>query len=59
MPRLPEWERIAWAIAEAAERVILGQQTVDQSLDRLQAEVDRMLAKRRFLLDRQRPGAGS
>ena len=58
-PRLPEWERIAWAIAEAAERVILGQQTVDASLDQLQAEVDRMLAKRRFLLDRQKPGAGS
>jgi multiple sugar transport system substrate-binding protein len=59
MPQLPEWERIAWAIAEAAERAILGQQTVDQSLDQLQTEVDRMLAKRRFLLDRQRPGAGS
>jgi multiple sugar transport system substrate-binding protein len=53
MPRLPEWERIAWAIAEAAERTILGQQTVDQSLDQLQTEVNRMLAKRRFLLDRR------
>ena len=53
MPRLPEWERIAWAIAEAAERAILGQQTIDQSLDQLQTEVDRMLAKRRFLLDRR------
>ena len=58
MPRVPEWERIAWAIAEAAERVILGQQTMDQSLDRLQAEVDRMLAKRRFLLDQHARGAG-
>jgi len=57
MPRLPEWERIAWAIAEAAERAVLGQQTVDQSLDQLQAEVDRMLSKRRFLLDRQPGGA--
>ena len=53
MPRLPEWERIAWAIAEAAERAILGQQTVDRSLDQLQTEVDRMLAKRRYLLDRR------
>lgn len=58
MPRVPEWERIAWAIAEAAERVVLGQQTVDQSLDELQTEVDRMLDKRRFLLDRQGKGAG-
>jgi multiple sugar transport system substrate-binding protein len=58
MPRVPEWERIAWGIAEAAERVVLGQQTVDQSLDQLQTEVDRMLDKRRFLLDRQRKGAG-
>jgi multiple sugar transport system substrate-binding protein len=57
MPRVPEWERIAWAIAEAAERVILRQQTVDRSLDQLQAEVDGMLAKRRFLLDRPARGA--
>ncbi|HVN75524.1 MAG TPA: sugar ABC transporter substrate-binding protein [Thermoanaerobaculaceae bacterium] len=53
MPRVPEWERIAWAIAEAAERVILGQQSADASLGQLQTEVDRMLAKRRFLLDRR------
>jgi multiple sugar transport system substrate-binding protein len=58
MPRLPEWERIAWAIAEAAERAVLGRQTVDQSLDQLQTEVDLMLAKRRFLLDRRAGGAG-
>ena len=57
MPRVPEWEHIAWAIAEATERVILGQQTEDQSLDRLQTEVDRMLEKRRFLLDRRARGA--
>jgi multiple sugar transport system substrate-binding protein len=58
MPRLPEWERIAWAIAEAAERAVLGQQTVDQSLDQLQAEVDAMLSKRRFLLDRHEEETG-
>ena len=52
MPKVPEWERIATAIAEAAERVILGRQSVDRSLDQLQADVDAMLAKRRFLLDR-------
>ncbi len=53
MPKVPEWERIATAIAEAAERVILGNQTEDRSLDQLQTEVDRMLEKRRFLLDRK------
>ena len=56
MPRVPEWERTAWAIAESAERVILGQQTEEQSLDQLQTEVDRMLEKRRFLLDRETRG---
>ncbi len=56
MPRVPEWERIAWAIAEAAERVILGQQSDDASLAQLQTEVDRVLAKRRFLLDRRARG---
>lgn len=57
MPRVPEWERIATAIAEATERVILGQQTEDKSLDQLQTEVDRILEKRRFLLDRHAGGA--
>jgi multiple sugar transport system substrate-binding protein len=58
MPKVPEWERIATAIAEAAERVILGNQTEDRSLDQLQIEVDRMLDKRRFLLDRKSGGGG-
>lgn len=57
MPRVPEWEHIAWAIAEATERVILGQQSEERSLDQLQTEVDRTLEKRRFLLDRQPKGA--
>jgi multiple sugar transport system substrate-binding protein len=56
MPQVPEWERIATAIAEAAERVILGRQTVDQSLAQLQREVDAMLAKRRSLLARAAKG---
>jgi multiple sugar transport system substrate-binding protein len=56
MPQVPEWERIATAIADAAERVIVGHQTIDRSLERLQGDVDAMLAKRRVLLERRRGG---
>ena len=56
MPQVPEWERIATAIAEAAERVVLGRQDVGQSLQRLQGDVDAMLARRRFLLARGHGG---
>jgi multiple sugar transport system substrate-binding protein len=56
LPQVPEWERIATAIAEAAERAILGRQNVDQALTQLQREVDAMLAKRRSLLARAAGG---
>lgn len=51
-PKVPEWERIATRVAEAAEQVMRGNRDLDEALAALDADVDRMLEKRRWLLDR-------
>ncbi|MFI5257832.1 MAG: sugar ABC transporter substrate-binding protein [Gemmatimonadales bacterium] len=55
-PAVPEWELIASRVASAAERAARGRQTVDQALASLDAEVDAILEKRRWILS-QRQGA--
>jgi multiple sugar transport system substrate-binding protein len=47
---VPEIELIVSRVAQAAERVARGQQTVDQALAALDADVDGILEKRRWLL---------
>jgi multiple sugar transport system substrate-binding protein len=49
-PAVPEIELIVSLVAQAAERAARGQQTVDQALAGLDAEVDRVLEKRRWLM---------
>jgi multiple sugar transport system substrate-binding protein len=51
-PRIPEWERIATRVLEAGEQAVRGGRTVDQVLADLDRDVDRMLEKRRWLLER-------
>ena len=54
LPRVPEWERIAdkvWVYAEAAIR---DRMTIDEALAALDREVDQILEKRRWMLDRER-----
>jgi multiple sugar transport system substrate-binding protein len=51
-PKIPEWERIADEITRHAESAIRGQVTIDEALAALDREVDRMLEKRRWLLER-------
>ncbi len=58
-PRVPEWERIATAISRAAEAAVRGDATPDEALARLDREVDAILAKRRWLLARERAEAGT
>lgn len=53
-PQVPEWERIATRIYEIADRVIRGAATVEEGLEQLDRDVDRMLDKRRWLLDHKR-----
>ncbi|MEO8602330.1 MAG: extracellular solute-binding protein, partial [bacterium] len=56
-PKIPEWERIATTITRYAEAAVRGDLSVDAALAGLDRDVDRILAKRRWLLDRaQAPG---
>lgn len=50
-PKVPEWERIAWEMQYAAERVVLTHEPPDAVLARLDHTVDGILAKRRALVD--------
>lgn len=51
-PKIPEQERIAQKIREYAEAVVIGGMSIDEALRRLDADVDRILEKRRWLLER-------
>ncbi len=59
-PTIPEWERIADRIAHYAEKAVRGELGEDEALAALNRDVDRILAKRRWLLERAQasPGAG-
>jgi len=50
IPAVPEIELIVSRVAQAAESAARGQQTIDQALAGLDADVDRILEKRRWLL---------
>ncbi len=52
-PKIPEWERIARSLGRYAEAVIRDEMTVDEALSSLDADVDRMLEKRRWMLARK------
>ncbi|MCC6766869.1 MAG: sugar ABC transporter substrate-binding protein [Deltaproteobacteria bacterium] len=51
-PTVPEWERIAAKITEHAEDVVRGAVALDDALTALDRDVDAMLEKRRWMLDR-------
>jgi len=51
-PKIPEWERIADEITRHAEAAIRGQVTIDEALAALDRNVDAMLEKRRWLIER-------
>jgi multiple sugar transport system substrate-binding protein len=50
-PKVPEWESIATRVQEHLESVIKRQSTLDEALVALDADADRVLEKRRWLLD--------
>jgi multiple sugar transport system substrate-binding protein len=52
-PKIPEWEQIATRIWERTEAVIRGAETSAESMEKLDADVERILAKRRWLLERK------
>lgn len=52
-PKIPEWELIYMRVLEHAQMSILGGTPADESLASLDAAVDRILEKRRWLLARR------
>ena len=56
-PKVPEWESIATRLFEHLDRVIRRQSTLDAALAALDADADRILEKRRWLLERRSPDA--
>jgi multiple sugar transport system substrate-binding protein len=52
LPKIPEWERIASRIAVCAEKAARGEMAPATALEALNTEADRILEKRRWLLER-------
>lgn len=52
-PKVPEWEQIATLFYEHSETAIRGRATTDQALAALERDVNRLLEKRRWLLERK------
>jgi len=57
-PKLPEWERIFQEMQRAAERVVQRTQAIDAATTELDAWVDALLEKRRWLRARTLAAAG-
>jgi multiple sugar transport system substrate-binding protein len=57
-PKVPEWESICIRLQEQAERAVRGKAAPDSVLADFDRDVDRMLEKRRWLVERQVSGAG-
>jgi multiple sugar transport system substrate-binding protein len=58
-PRVPEWEQIANLLQDRAEAVIRGAVPLDTALVRFDRDVDRLLEKRRWMLEREGIGAAA
>jgi len=53
IPKVPEVELIATRVFESAEQVIRGGRPAGAALEELDRDVDRILEKRRWMLDRE------
>lgn len=56
-PKVPEWERIATEMRLVGEQVANGRISVDAAAAELDRRTDRILEKRRWMLDQQAAGA--
>ncbi|MFH1679281.1 MAG: sugar ABC transporter substrate-binding protein [Candidatus Eisenbacteria bacterium] len=57
-PKVPEWEQIAMRLRDRAEEAIRGARDPEAVLEALDNDVDRILEKRRWLLERRLRGGG-
>ncbi|MEW5838824.1 MAG: extracellular solute-binding protein [Pseudomonadota bacterium] len=55
VPQVAEWERIASALMRHAERAARGLVSEEQALADINQEADRILSKRRWMLEQQKP----
>ena len=53
-PKVPEWENISLRLQDKVEAMVLGHARPDSALAALDRDVDRILEKRRWLIDRER-----
>ena len=51
-PKVPEWERIATEMRLTGERVVHRVRTIDQAVTELDRKTDEILAKRRWMLEK-------
>ena len=58
-PAVPEWERIANEMQLVAAQAIAGELTIDQAVVEMDRRTDRILEKRRWILDHPHPAAGA
>ena len=56
VPKVPEWERIATELKLVVERVVRGDLPASGVPAKLDARADRILEKRRWMLDRRAQG---
>ncbi len=57
-PKIPEWEEIRKRVQDRAEQAVHGALTPDSALTLLQDQVDTILEKRRWLIERKRAKDG-
>lgn len=51
LPKVPEWENIATTVFQRGAEAVRGRVTIEEALDALDRDVDRLLEKRRWMLD--------
>ena len=56
VPKVPEWERIATELRIVTEQVVRGELPAEGVAEELDARADRILEKRRWMLDRRAQG---
>ena len=54
LPMIPEWERIADKVAQYTEKAVRGEMSEADALQALDYDVDQILEKRRWLLERRK-----
>ncbi len=53
LPKVPEWERIVSEMQSVAEQVVRGQLTIDEGVREMDRRADRLLEKRRWMLEQR------